>query len=540
MNRTYPSALMLLAACAAPLAAADEGRFVNEGRPSDVYFVGQPWTTGRGALTGAGTDNYVYAGKQIAAGDFVVRARLAIDRLGESAASFVIGESHFGFEGRGGEMFTEGPIFGQKNLGKSVVTEGQTFEFAARRQGGRLIVEIDGARVHETPVDPQLELTVGFRPWRSTMRLIEFTAAGTLKEAPKPPPEVDVFESGAGDYHTYRIPAIVLSNKDTLLAFCEGRKAGRGDAGNIDMLVCRSTDLGKTWSEPLLIWDDDGNTCGNPCPVVDRDTGTIWLLLTWNLGSDHEGHIMSGKSQHPRHVYVTHSTDDGQTWASPQKISEQTRKPHWRWYATGPGNAIQLTRGEHKGRLLIPANHSDHTDAEKHPYRSHVFWSDDHGRTWELGGLHEDRTNESAVVELSDGSVLQSMRSYHGRHNRAMATSRDGGKTFGEVYLDDALQTPVCQASILRYSWPDDLGAGGKSRILFSSPAGTGRTHLTVRLSYDEGKTWPVSKVVYAGGSAYSNLVALPDGRIGVLYEKDGYRKIVLATLTLDWLTGGE
>ena len=365
----------------------------------------------------------------------------------------------------------------------------------------------------------------------------ELTA--TASDAPKPLAEMDVFVSGTGGYHTYRIPAIVLSGKGALLAFCEGRKSGRGDAGNIDMLVRRSTDRGETWSEPLVIWDDDHNTCGNPCPVVDQHTGTIWLLMTWNLGSDHERDIMAGKSEDVRHVFVTHSTDDGLTWTTPKKISDDTRKPHWRWYATGPGNAIQLTRGRHKGRLLIPANHSDHSDPDKHPYRSHVFWSDDHGRSWQLGGVHQDRTNESAVAELPDGSVLQSMRSYHGEHNRAMATSRDGGKTFGDVYLDDALETPVCQASILRYSWPEDAEKGGKSRILFSSPAGTGRTHLTVRMSYDEGKTWPVSRVVYEGGSAYSNLVALPDGRIGVLYEKDGYRRIVFATFTLGWLTGG-
>lgn len=353
-----------------------------------------------------------------------------------------------------------------------------------------------------------------------------------------PLPHTDIFASGVGDYHTYRIPAIVATKKGTLLAFCEGRKSGRGDAGNIDMLVSRSMDRGKTWSKPLVVWDDGDNTCGNPAPVVDRETGVIWLPMTWNLGSDHEGEIMTGRSKEPRHAYVTHSDDDGLTWARPKMISETVRKPHWRWYATGPGNAIQLTRGPHQGRLLIPANHSDHSDTEKHPYRSHVFWSDDHGETWQLGGVHEGRTNESAVVELADGSILQAMRSYHGQNKRAMSVSRDGGKTWGKVYLDDALQTPVCQASILRYSWPEDKNHGSKSRILFSSPRGSSRSNLTVWLSYDEGTTWPVSKQIHAGGSAYSNLVALPDGRIGVLYEKDGYKTISLATFDLQWLEG--
>ena len=348
------------------------------------------------------------------------------------------------------------------------------------------------------------------------------------------PPQVDVFKSGEGGYHTYRIPAIVVTKKGTLLAFCEGRRSGRGDAGNIDMLVSRSVDGGRSWSGPRVIWDDADNTCGNPAPVVDQETGTIWLPMTWNLGSDHERDIMAGKSQQPRHVYITHSTDDGRTWATPKKISDSTRQDHWRWYATGPGNAIQLTRGAHKGRLLIPANHSDHSDDSKHPFRSHVFWSDDHGKTWQLGGVHEDKTNESAVVELADGSVLQAMRSYHGTNQRALAVSKDGGATWGKVRLAADLDTPVCQSNILRYSWPD--GDGGKSRILFSSPRGKKRSAMTIWVSYDEGKTWPTSRLIHDGGSAYSNLVKLPDGLIGALFEKDGYKSISFAIMSLDWL----
>ena len=117
-----------------------------------------------------------------------------------------------------------------------------------------------------------------------------------------------------------------------------------------------------------------------PVRSFDRQTGVIWLPMTWNRGTDNERQIMDGTSQDVRHPYITSSSDDGLTWTPPVKISNQVRKDHWRWYATGPGNAIQLTRGAHQGRLLVPANHSDHSDPARHPYRSHVFWSDDHGR----------------------------------------------------------------------------------------------------------------------------------------------------------------
>ncbi|MBK1876147.1 sialidase family protein [Pelagicoccus mobilis] len=336
----------------------------------------------------------------------------------------------------------------------------------------------------------------------------------------------ELFRSGMDGYNNIRIPALCVTTQGTLLAFAEGREGG--DAGDIDLILRRSEDGGESWSQVKVVWDDGANTCGNPSPVVDRETGIIWLFMTWNLGSDGEREIMNGESEHPRLVWLSRSEDDGRTWSRPKEMPH-LRELDWRWYATGPCSGIQLERGLRKRRLVVPANHSVATkgEAEASAYRSHVIYSDDHGETWELGGIQEPLTNESSVAELADGRVMQNMRSYHGKGNRAVAVSEDGGQAFGEVYLDDGLESPVCQGHLLRYSWPEE----GRSRLLFSSPAGSERSNLTIRTSYDEGRSWSMGTLIYEGPSAYSNLARLPNGRVGLLAEvgvKNPYESIVL------------
>jgi sialidase-1 len=124
------------------------------------------------------------------------------------------------------------------------------------------------------------------------------------------------------------------------------------------------------------------------------------------------------------------------------------------------------------------------------------------------------------VAELGDGTLMLNMRSYHGKNRRAVALSHDRGATWSELHLDNALIEPVCQASLIRTR---------KGLLVFSNPADTKRTQMTVRISRDEGKTWPIAKLVYAGPAAYSSLVELRGGRIGLLYErgeKNAYERI--------------
>ncbi len=341
------------------------------------------------------------------------------------------------------------------------------------------------------------------------------------------PVQDSVFVSGQGAYHTYRIPSLIVTPKGHLLAFCEGRKAGRSDAGDVDLLLKRSTDGGKTWGETQVVWDDAGNTCGNPCPVVDAKSGTVWLLMTHNLGIDTEAAIVSGKSKGTRTVWVTSSTDDGATWAKPAEITKDVKKPAWTWYATGPGVGIQLA----SGRLLIPCDSKSDSGKVR---ESHVFYSDDGGKSWRLGGVVGPLCNECQAVELAGGTVMLNIRSDRGKNRRLVAVSKDGGATFSKPVEDEKLVEPVCQASILRV--PGEAGG-----ILFSNPASTKREKMAVRLSSDGGKTWPHAKELHAGPAAYSCLAFLPGGEIGCLYErgeKNAYETITFARFPRAWLTG--
>ena len=362
--------------------------------------------------------------------------------------------------------------------------------------------------------------------------------------------ETDVFTDGEEGFDEYAVPAIITSKKGTLLAFSESawrenRKTPQ-ERYTSHVVLKRSFDNGRTWGDVQLLAESPrGKQIGNPCAVVDQISGAIWLTY---IHSEREK-VRDGVFANDDKVKVIYSDyhDDGTTWSEPRDITDEVKGDEgWGFYATGPGVGIQKQREPHKGRLVIPCDHSMKVEpfldyfehgGEHHAQHSHVFYSDDRGVSWKAGGTMPPDTDECHVVELGDGSLQLNMRQYTGPKCRAQAHSTDGGDTWSEMAYNEELVDSLCQGCSIRYSFAENRG---KSRLLFSNPASTAREKMTVKLSYDEGQTWPVSRLIYEGAVAYSCMTVLANGDVGLLYWLWMGPRTIFARFSLDWLTDGK
>ena len=350
----------------------------------------------------------------------------------------------------------------------------------------------------------------------------------------------DVFVAGRDGVFEYRIPGLVTTNHGTLLAFCDGRMRKSGDPPNkINLVLKRSTDAGKTWS-PLQTLAENGNgAVADSCGVVDRETGTVWIFSVYapeGVGSYNAAPGLSGETFFYKGIK---SDDDGVTWSPPIDVTAMVKKPEWSAGSTGVGRGIQ-TRS---GRLIVPRYHAAYHAGSTTPDSSvsYVSYSDDHGKTWKIGGDAQwpGGTNECQLAELADGTLLLNMRGVQG-NLRKVARSRDGGLSWTEIHEDASLIEPRCQGSLQGFT---STIAHDKNRLLFANPASTERKNLTVRLSYDEGRTWPVAKQLHAGPAAYSCLTILSDQTAACLFEageRTAYEKISFVRFSVEWLTDGK
>ncbi len=386
-------------------------------------------------------------------------------------------------------------------------------------------------------------------------------AASSLATAAPNLEKLDLFRAGEGGYALYRIPGIVVTKRGSVLVWCEARKRSGSDWGAIDILMRRGRDGGRTFDGPRVIAAVAGPKRKNPVALAQKLAATD--EVTYNnpvMIADRSGAVHFLFCLEYMRCFYTRSDDDGQTFSPPVEITgtfDQFRPEYdWRVLATGPGHGLQLKRG----RLIVPVWLSDGTGGHAHrPSVNATIYSDDHGRTWRRGAIVIPNTpewvnpSEAVVVELSDGRVLFNSRSESMANRRLIAYSQDGATNWTKPVFHDELVEPVCLASMVMYSEKP-------SRLLFVNPnnltradgrdtpgLGRDRKNVSVRLSYDDGRTWPLTRTLEPGPSGYSDIAVGRDGTILCFYEngtKDRSNpysaQLTLARFSLEWLTGGQ
>lgn len=506
------------------------------------------------AVSGNEWSHMLFADLALKKGDFHIHARLTLDQVDGTGASFVFG-GHYHYsrcppsgvkalrielDGADGRVqagyveslhypthkrhFLDWEDVQKETIGgtSDLITPGEPFTIDWIQKGEDFTFHINEVEVLQAGLEDRVKgvsdggwpANFGFlAPGEATIRLHEFRAEGNFARPALD--HADVFVMGHKGYNTFRIPGLCVTPKGTLLAFSDGR----GGQGGI--LCRRSTDNGASWSEANRL---EAAITTDPSPLVDWETGDLFLV---GRGQNRPG---------PIQAFIVESEDDGLTWSPRRPLG--VIRDDMRLLTPGPAHGIQITQGEFRGRLVVPVYFTA-TDGKQ---SCAVACSDDHGETWTLGGETPDKTYEPHVAELKDGSLLLTCRDHargpEGR-GRGVAISRDGGATWEGYQKRGDLPAYGVQATLSRYRMPGATDPDEWGPLILSAPA-EGRRKMTIMLSYDEGKTWPVSKLVYPGHSAYSAMRVLPDGRIALLYERDHYRRMSFVTFDMGWLTEEE
>ncbi|MFC9621375.1 exo-alpha-sialidase [Streptomyces sp. NPDC056930] len=365
--------------------------------------------------------------------------------------------------------------------------------------------------------------------------LLVATAAGTAHgaaPAPGEPTFQDLTVDGVGSPH-YRIPALTTSVKGTVLAAYDARPTLGDLPSNISIMLRRSTNGGVTWQPQQVVRKDAApQGYGDPSLLVDRTTGRIFLFYAASVNQGFFGSGTGNDENDPNVLQAdySYSDDDGLTWTH-RRITEQIKNPAWAGMFAASGEGIQVRQGAYRGRLIqqyaVRINGANYAASA---------YSDDHGETWKTGNPVGPGGDENKTVELSDGRIMLNNRS---KPYRTIAYSTDGGVNYTPFTQDTQLTDPANNASVMRYDADAPASDPQSSWLLFSNTEdASARRSLTVKMSCDNGRTWPIRKVVDPGAAAYSTLTRLPDGRLGLLYERADYQHITYASFDLKWLGG--
>lgn len=365
----------------------------------------------------------------------------------------------------------------------------------------------------------------------------------------------DLLVAGDLGFKRFHIPGIVVTARGTVLAWCEARRTD-GDWSDIRILLRRSTDDGRTWSEPRDIAAVEGPITKNAFALALRNVDP--KTVTYNnpvLIADRDGTVHMVFCIEYMRCFYQRSEDDGVTWSKPVEITSTFEgfRPHYDWkvIATGPNHSIQLKTG----RLIVPVWLSTGTGGNAHrPSVTATIYSDDQGRTWHASEIAVPCTdewinpNETVAVELADGRVMLNVRNESKHHRRIITTSPDGATHWSTPRFDEALKEPICMAGLVRYQH------GGQSLLLFCNPDNLSkaggkeepgksrdRRNLTVRISRDEGETWNAGRVVDPGPSMYSDIAVTHAGTILCFHgrgETPGFAgdRLTLERFNLEWL----